>query len=96
VSAPTRPARISNAPLPFTVAPVTLSPAAFATGMGSPVIMDSSTRLVPSSTSPSTGTFSPGFTRRRLPTATPSSGTCSSTPSSRTRQARLGASCSNC
>ena len=87
---------MSNEPLPFTVAPVTLSPAALATGIGSPVIMDSSTLLVPSSTVPSTGTFSPGFTRSRSPTATLSSGTCSSMPSSRTRQARLGASCSNC
>ena len=96
VSAPTRSARITSEPLPFTVAPVTLSPAALATGTGSPVIMDSSTRLVPSSTVPSTGTFSPGFTRSRSPTCTVSSGTCSSVPSSRRRQARLGASFSNC
>ena len=55
VSAPTRSARITSEPLPLTVAPVTLSPAALATGTGSPVIMDSSTRLAPSSTVPSTG-----------------------------------------
>ena len=37
------------------------------TGIGSPVIMDSSTLLDPSVTVPSTGTFSPGRTRRRSP-----------------------------
>ena len=40
---------------------------------------------------PSTGTFSPGRTRRRSPTCTWASGTSSSVPSSRTRRAVLGA-----
>ena len=42
---------------------------AFSTGNGSPVSIDSSTLERPSSTTPSTGTFSPGRTRRRSPTA---------------------------
>ncbi|MNC85477.1 hypothetical protein D3C83_10770 [compost metagenome] len=96
VSEPTRSARKTKEPLPFTVAPVTRAPASLATGTGSPVIMDSSTRLAPSRTVPSTGTFSPGFTRRWSPTLTASSGTCSSVPSPRRRQARLGASSSSC
>ena len=42
------------------------------------VIIDSSTALLPSSTTPSTGTFSPGRTRSRSPGTTCSSGTSSS------------------
>ena len=45
------------------VAPMTRSPGCFSTGIGSPVTIDSSTALEPSSTTPSTGTFSPGRTR---------------------------------
>ena len=52
------------------VPPITRSPAAFSTGIGSPVTIDSSTALAPSSTTPSTGTFSPGRTRSRSPTWT--------------------------
>ena len=40
---PTRSARMMNEPVPLTVPPVTFAPVSFATGMGSPVIMDSST-----------------------------------------------------
>ena len=43
VSAPTRVARITMVPVPFTVPPVTGTPATFSTGMGSPVTIDSST-----------------------------------------------------
>ncbi len=60
VSLPTRSARMTRAPVPFTVAPITRAPLPFSTGMDSPVIMDSSTALAPSSTTPSTGIFSPG------------------------------------
>ena len=67
VSAPTRSARITKPPVPFTVPPVTRLSGAFATGIGSPVTIDSSTALRPSSTTPSTGTRSPGRTRRRFP-----------------------------
>ena len=52
--------------------------AAFSTGIGSPLIIDSSTELRPSITTPSTGTFSPGRTRRRSPGCTRSSGTSDS------------------
>ena len=91
VSAPTRSARMTNPPVPFTVPPVTWSPGTFSTGIGSPVTIDSSMALVPSSTTPSTGTFSPGRTRRRSPGCTWSRGTSSSLPSSRRRRAVFGA-----
>ena len=78
VSEPTRSARITNEPVPLMVAPTTLLAVVFSTGMDSPVTMDSSTELLPSSTTPSTGIFSPGRTRRRSPGCTCSSGTSSS------------------
>ena len=56
VSAPTLSARITKLPVPLTVPPITRAPGAFSTGMDSPVTMDSSIALVPSSTLPSTGT----------------------------------------
>ena len=61
------------------------------TGMDSPVTMDSSTAEWPSSTTPSSGTLSPGRTRNLSPTATASSATSSSLPSSLTRRAVVGA-----
>ncbi len=91
VSAPTRSARITKLPVAFTVAPVSLLPAVFSTGIGSPVIIDSSTDEAPSSTVPSTGIFSPGRTRRRSPGFTCSSGASRSLPSGRTTRAVLGA-----
>ena len=78
VSLPTRSAFIVKPPLPFTVPPITLAPGCLAAGIGSPVIIDSSTALVPSSTVPSTGTFSPGRTRRVSPTAMASIATSTS------------------
>ena len=54
------------------------SPSAFATGIDSPVTMDSSTKELPSVTTPSTGIFSPGRTRKRSPTAIVSIATSSS------------------
>ena len=95
VSAPTRSARITRAPVPLTVAPITRSPGPFSTGMGSPVTMDSSTALLPSRTTPSTGTFSPGRTRRVSPARTSASGTSSSLPPGRMRRAVFGARPSN-
>src|SRR5580693_7830700 len=50
VSLPTRSARMMNEPVVFTVAPITRLPASFKTGMDSPVIIDSSTELMPSRT----------------------------------------------
>ena len=60
---PTRSERMTRAPLVLSVAPITLSPTRLLTGNGSPVSMDSSTALLPSITTPSTGTFSPGRMR---------------------------------
>jgi len=91
VSAPIFSARITRLPVPFRVAPMTLAPGSLSTGIGSPVSMDSSTWLRPSSTSPSTGTFSPGRTRRRSPTCTCDSGMSCSPPSSSIRRAVFGA-----
>ena len=91
VSEPTRSACITKLPVPFTVAPVTLLPGVFSTGIGSPVSMDSSTELEPSTTTPSTGAFSPGRTRRRSPGLTRSSGMSCSLPPGRIRRAVLGA-----
>ena len=91
VCAPTRSVRITKAPEVFIVAPISLSPACLVTGIGSPVSIDSSTALLPSVTTPSTGTFSPGRTRRLSPTCTWVSGTSSSLPSARMRRAVFGA-----
>ena len=49
VAAPTRSAFITRLPVPLIVPPTTLSPAVFSTGMGSPLTIDSSTELRPSS-----------------------------------------------
>ena len=45
MSRPTRSARITKPPVPLTVPPMTRSPGAFSTGIGSPVTIDSSTAL---------------------------------------------------
>jgi hypothetical protein len=74
------------------VAPITLSPARLVTGNGSPVSIDSSSELVPSTTTPSTGTFSPGRTRSRSPTWTFAIGMSCSLPSAAMRRAVFGAS----
>ncbi len=55
VSLPTRSARITKLPLPFTVPPTRRAPSNFSTGMGSPVISDSSTELDPSVTNAVSG-----------------------------------------
>ncbi len=91
VSEPTRSARITSEPVPLTVAPTTFEPCSFSTGIGSPETIDSSMLLRPSSTTPSTGTFSPGRTRRRSPTWTWASGTSCSLPSGSIRRASLAA-----
>ena len=89
VSLPTRSARITNDPVPFTVPPMTWLPGSFSTGIDSPVIMDSSIAPVPSMTIPSTGTLSPGRTRRISPGFTFSTG-ISSSLLPRTTRAVLG------
>ena len=68
----------------------TWSPGALSTGMLSPVRADSFTALAPSSTTPSTGMLSPGFTTNRSPAFTCSTGTVTSWPS-RSSTAVLGA-----
>ena len=70
VSLPTRSARIVSVPVPAIVAPITRSPGRLSTGIDSPVTIDSSTAAPPSTTTPSTGTFSPGRTRSTSPTCT--------------------------
>ena len=91
VSWPTLSATIRKPPVWLSVPPITASPIRFSTGIGSPVIIDSSTELSPSVSQPSTGIFSPGRTRRVSPTRTSSSGTSRSMPS-RTTRASGGAS----
>ena len=59
VSLPTRSASMRKLPVPLTVPPLTFA-WQFSTGIGSPVSIDSSTLVLPSTTRPSTGTFSPG------------------------------------
>ena len=78
------------------VPPITLAPVSLVTGMDSPVTIDSSTALRPSSTAPSTGTFSPGRTRRRSPTCTWSSSISSSVPSGLMRRAVFGRKIEQC
>ena len=90
VSLPTRSARMTSDPVRFTVAPTSRLPGALSTGIDSPVIMDSSTELDPSSTIPSTGTLSPGRTRNLSPGLTCSSGMSSSVPSSCSTRAVFG------
>ncbi len=86
VSRPTRVARMTKLPVVLIVAPITSSPGPFVTGIASPVSIASSTALEPSLTTPSTGTFSPGRTRRRSPGWTCSIAT-STSPSARTSRA---------
>ena len=58
----------------FILAPITVLPIFFSTGILSPVSMDSSIDVLPSIISPSTGSFSPGFTKIISPTITSSIG----------------------
>ena len=92
VSAPTRVARKAKAPRVLSVPPTTVAPARFSTGTGSPVIIDSSTNEAPSTTSPSTATFSPGRTSTTSPTATSAIGNSTTSapvgPPRRTRAVR--------
>ena len=81
VSRPTRSARMTSAPAPLTAPAISFAPAAFGTGIDSPVINASSTALAPSTATPSAGIFSPGRTRNRSPTAMSSRATSRSTPS---------------
>jgi len=86
LSSPRRSARTTRLP-----APITVSPTALATGTGSPVSIDSSMEERPSTTVPSTGTFSPGRTRTRSPGCSAVMSTSSSRPSPRSTRAVFGA-----
>ena len=90
VSLPTLVALYLIVPFLFILAPIILSPIFFSTGILSPVSIDSSTEVIPSTTSPSTGIFSPGLTIIISPTSTSSIEISSSIPSLITR-AVLGA-----
>ena len=81
-------ARTTRRPPTFTAAPVTASPARTSTGALSPVSRLRSTALVPSTTSPSVATFSPGRTTNRSPTRSAAIGTRVSTPSRSTAASR--------
>ncbi|GBE58419.1 hypothetical protein BMS3Abin01_01356 [bacterium BMS3Abin01] len=70
-----------NEPSPLTDPPITSSPGPLETGLDSPVSMASFTEVRPSVTTPSTGTFSPGFTSTRSPTDSSATGTSSVAPS---------------
>ena len=63
VSLPTRVALNKMEPVLFKVPATTSSPSFFSMGMGSPVSIDSSIAVWPSTTRPSTGIFSPGLAR---------------------------------
>ena len=80
VSAPTRVASTTSEPEVLMVAPITSSPGAISTGTGSPVTIEVSTALTPSTTTPSVAMRSPGRTTNRVPTVSCSTGT--SRPSS--------------
>jgi hypothetical protein len=95
VSAPVRVTCMMKLPVPLTVPPITASPLRFSTGIASPLIIDSSIELWPSTISPSTGSFSPGLTRSRSPGWSASSDTSSSLPSRAIRFAFGGASSSS-
>ena len=85
VSLPTRVALKRIEPLLFIVAPTTLSPTPFSTGMLSPVIAASSSAVEPSKITPSTGTLAPGLTITVSPITTSSTAISRSCPSRQTK-----------
>ena len=85
VSRPTCVASARIGPVALIEPPTTLSPGFLCAGRLSPVTRDSSTSVVPSTTRPSTGIFSPGRTISTSPTFTSAVGTSRSAPSRRTR-----------
>ena len=76
-SAATWVARMVNAVEPFTAPDITRAPANTSRGTGSPLILLRSSVAVPDSSSPSTGTVSPGSTMSTSPSCTCSTGTVS-------------------
>ena len=94
LSRPTVVARYWNAPVPFTVPPITRSPMVLANGIDSPVSIDSSIALSPAMMSPSTGIRSPGRTCTTSPRMTCSTGTSTSADARITR-AVFGCRCTS-
>ena len=84
MSCPTFVARTFRSPVLFIVDPMTSSPTLLSRGRLSPVIIDSSRAEPPSTTTPSTGTRSPGLTTNTSSTRTSSIGISTSLPSRRT------------
>ena len=80
VSEPTFVARARSVPFLLIEPPISWAPGAFETGRLSPVTTDSSTSLMPSSTTASTGTLAPGLMRRTSPTWTSEVGTSTCSP----------------
>ena len=75
--------RMSSAPRPLIVPAKTSSPALLSIGSDSPVTGAWLTALTPATTSPSSGTFSPGLTRMTLPGVMESTATMRSPDASR-------------
>ena len=80
VSRPTALTRISTRPSPLMLPPVSAASASLVTGKGSPVSIDSSTCVRPSSRTPSTGTRSPGNTTTRSPNSNSPTGISACSP----------------
>ena len=95
VASPVAVTRMNIRPFKFTVPAYNLSPAALSTGSDSPVSMDSSTVESPYATTPSTGTWSPGFKITTSSTRNSPTGTSVSLSSGLRRRAVAGASCIN-
>lgn len=83
-------ARTVTVPSQLMVPAVTRSPGVLVAGSGSPVSALSSTVERPDTTTPSTGTRSPGSTASRSPGEMASAGTSRSSPLRRARRARVG------
>ena len=79
-SAPTLVALYWKVPLLLMVAPITVAPGPFCTGIDSPVSMDSSTSESPVSMTPSTGILPPGRMTTISPARTSAVGTSTSAP----------------
>ena len=91
VWAPTEVARTTSRPWALTVPPVTWSPTPTSTGTDSPVTIERSRALAPSTTTPSVATRSPGRTTKRSPTCSVAAGTTVSTPGPPARSGRSSA-----
>ena len=92
LSCPARDARTSIAPNWFVVPDATSLPGCLSTGIDSPVTADSPMLVAPDTTTPSTGTASPGSTRTIWPSSTSAAAISPSAPPARTTRAVRGVS----